>query len=577
MFSFGVYAPINFTFLNSDQGIHALMAANFDWSNSTYYWGQNRLGSIVPFLGSLLIKVGIDPLWAVSWIQYLFLSATAFLFTRIVRNWVLRYSFFILLFFPLGSFVQVVNIGQPYAPQLFFFVLMVLMTREINHAFSVKNVFNILCFWISGIISMWISELSIVPIAVLITVMFLRGVESSNLKLEIKRILLSPLIYGCIIGIGILFKIQKVLKAAFKDPGFESFGINSFIEAIRVVGVQLQRFYNSISFSDSAFIINSFATLFLIITAIIIFIGVKRIKTIGLLKKELLSNQLIFLATGLLSAGVIGLSEWAGIEEYPYRYYVFSYFSFFIGLIVYLEKTVKRKEGWLVYPFFVLAVVGGLSYLQLNKDAGRFKRNAEFNTDVKKMNDATLIGDYWYSYIIGAYNAKEIVSITPQGHHLRNPHQLNMAFGKRDIYLIKNNWIEEFPEVIAQYEKVLLKTHDESVVLGNAILQRYELSSSTVREIRIWNLEKTIKLDENWMKKISEKALNLGISEEEMVRADAKFLINERIELEKMVQKIKSDPKWMESIKVKANKNQIPIEEMVKNDARYVLKTQKKK
>ncbi len=50
--SYRAFAPLNTPNLNADRAIHVLMAADLKLPQDLYYWGQNRLGSIVPLLSA---------------------------------------------------------------------------------------------------------------------------------------------------------------------------------------------------------------------------------------------------------------------------------------------------------------------------------------------------------------------------------------------------------------------------------------------------------------------------------------------------------------------------------------------
>ena len=103
--------------LNADQVIHALMAERFDWSRDAYYWGQDRLGSLIPFLGSVLTTLGLDGLTAMVWVQAAVLLGCGALWAWLVRDVLLAVLGWSALTLPPYPFYELVNIGHPYLSQ----------------------------------------------------------------------------------------------------------------------------------------------------------------------------------------------------------------------------------------------------------------------------------------------------------------------------------------------------------------------------------------------------------------------------------------------------------------------------
>ena len=68
--SYHVYSPSSspWPFISSDVAIYPLMAYHLTlWD--LYYWGQDRTGSIIPFLAAIPVKgFGLDAVDAVTWV-----------------------------------------------------------------------------------------------------------------------------------------------------------------------------------------------------------------------------------------------------------------------------------------------------------------------------------------------------------------------------------------------------------------------------------------------------------------------------------------------------------------------------
>jgi hypothetical protein len=103
--------------LNADQAIHILMAERFDVARDAYYWGQDRLGSLLPALGAVLVALGVPSLDALAWVQVGVLLATGLVWLRLLRNQVLGALGFAAILLPIFPFHESVSIGHPYLAQ----------------------------------------------------------------------------------------------------------------------------------------------------------------------------------------------------------------------------------------------------------------------------------------------------------------------------------------------------------------------------------------------------------------------------------------------------------------------------
>jgi hypothetical protein len=69
LLSFRAFSPATAFTLNSDEASHVLMAYDFRFPTDLYYWGQDRLGSLVPLLAHGLVW-GLGPAVVVGVVHY---------------------------------------------------------------------------------------------------------------------------------------------------------------------------------------------------------------------------------------------------------------------------------------------------------------------------------------------------------------------------------------------------------------------------------------------------------------------------------------------------------------------------
>jgi hypothetical protein len=185
-----------------------------------YYWGQDKLGSIIPFLAAIPMKgFGVDAVDTVTWVVYALLLVGWAGVAILLQNPFLAWVFGVFLLTPPLHFAWLVLAGHPYTGQIFFFGLMAAaLTR-----WPARWVPPILVALAGG--SIWASDFSIIILGVITITMVLMRVD---LSLFIR---LSSLITGA--GVLVFLGVAK-LTAQFnfrllgKDPGMYGYGAYLF-------------------------------------------------------------------------------------------------------------------------------------------------------------------------------------------------------------------------------------------------------------------------------------------------------------------------------------------------------------
>ena len=145
--------------LNADQAIHILMAERFDVARDAYYWGQDRLGSLLPALGAVLVALGVPSLDALAWVQLGVLLASGLVWLRLLRNPVLGALGFAAMLLPVFPFHESVAIGHPYLAQQFFGLLWLSVLDR--GAGTQGGALRALGLPLLGLAALWASELSL--------------------------------------------------------------------------------------------------------------------------------------------------------------------------------------------------------------------------------------------------------------------------------------------------------------------------------------------------------------------------------------------------------------------------------
>ncbi len=100
----------------------------------------------------------------------------------------------------------------------------------------------------------------------------------------------------------------------------------------------------------------------------------------------------------------------------------------------------------------------------------------------------------------------------------------------------------------------------------------------------IKNMENAIFSDSHWLKTVAEKAQKYNMPVEMMVSVDAEYVVENDPALVNFVNNvrllektIKNNPDWLKKVGEKAQKKGISIDEMLRMDAKYIIKEQQKK
>lgn len=144
------------------------------------------------------------------------------------------------------------------------------------------------------------------------------------------------------------------------------------------------------------------------------------------------------------------------------RYFVSIYLSTWLMSLLILDSIewkVMRGKYIVIIMLVFVTLLGGLG--------ARFHTcyvwprniqptNVELS-EFKSLKNTGIISDYWYAYLIAALNPEEIMATPYQGASARNKRFISKVFEKQTILLIKNDWLQAFPDSIVQYDRLLFK------------------------------------------------------------------------------------------------------------------------
>jgi len=199
-----------------------------------------------------------------------------------------------------------------------------------------------------------------------------------------------------------------------------------------------------------------------IIIFIIMVIQIKNIKLSNTTKKWIL----FFLFDAVFLFGIIIVSNWTFLNGVPRRYFTCTYISFSFSFLLLLDNlNTSSKNINIINTILLLTVfVGGIGTLYNIKFiwpktiSPRVKVVSEF----EKLGQIGIISEYWNSYITSCPNP-DMIKATPHESSgaIRNYEIVDEVFEQKNIYVIKDMWLQRFPDSLKQFGRVLIKDSTE--------------------------------------------------------------------------------------------------------------------
>lgn len=428
------YSALHFPNLNSDHAIHVLMSKSFSFPEDLYFWGQDRLGSIIPMLGHVFYLLGISPLLATSMSQIILLVSAAYFFGTLVSNPFHRILILLSLLFPPIVFFEQVMVGHPYIGHFFFLGASLFIITSKKLGSSLK--YFLLPLAIAG--GFWSSELFLGNLPALL--IFL---NFGKLKISKRQglYLLASLIIA--LSFLIIAKLYAHPVGAYHKLFASPLEIwDGFMTTFKLL-------YAHLTFTSEP-----------LIGSVIPWLFIGSILLILLKRKRLIFSltSLYFLLSIFIGLGLISLSKWSALMDYPVRYYVVIIYQYILFSLLLLDKNSKQKA--LKFLIYFSLISSSLFSIYYNSAAGvdKYKMTPSTAKFFAKFSNVGVLGTYWNSYIIEAYNNSEMISSPHEREVYRNQRALNSIYLKDSILLIANNYLQPLPDSLQEFGALLIRS-----------------------------------------------------------------------------------------------------------------------
>lgn len=344
------------------------------------------------------------------------------------------------------------------------FIMNQLYTKSID-----KNIYRyhlfLLLITLLLILSIWVSDTAMLTVFIILSIHF--AFYFNKYKPNIYKVLhrkseLYYIISGLIAG-GLLIYYAKS-HAIRVENYYDFLDIRIFADSFRIfTGTMIDLFLFRID--------EPFTSIYsYLILVFLLFLMLKK----GNIKysKNQVKWIVIFTLDLILVFIIILTSKWANLNGIPRRYFGCSYISFWIIFLITFESLQRIKEIKLMNGLLLLTVIlGGLGTIYNYKYISPKKLTPTIKTvrEFEKLGKIGIISEYWNSYLSSASNPSQIKATPHKDYNVRNQNLVDSVFAQHKIYVIRDMWMDEFPDTLEQFGYCLVKKGEEFRTGGSQV------------------------------------------------------------------------------------------------------------
>jgi len=471
LLSFRLFSALYYPLLNSDNGVNVLMIHYFSLPHDLYFWGQDRMGSLVALIAQPLFQgLGLSAIASESIAHYFILLLGFLAFASFFKSYFLKIIFAIVWFFPPMRLIDVTqfSFGLHYSIiAIACYLLTFLKITKVQENGLSRHLILISVILLL-IIAVWVSDMALISVFLFGVIHLFYLIRERN-KVPVFR---QPDIYYGFGGVIIAFLfIHYAKSAADVRSNYASF--SDFETTLKTLGVFIESISDQLFFRTGELFTGIYTYLVFLFLGVLVF-------QLKKFKENPSSSRWIwfFLLDTMFLFGVIMISEWTIINDVPRRYFTCTYiaFSFFI-LLVYDNIELNRRRKMLVNSLLLITVIaGGISapYAMEYAWPKTLRPKVEVVREFERLGKIGVISNYWNSYVTSVSNP-EMIMVTPhEKAEVRNYEIVEEVFRRENIYIIRDGWMETFPDTLIQFDHTLVRVGEE-IYVGDCSVCRYEL------------------------------------------------------------------------------------------------------
>lgn len=469
--SFFLYSSRFYALLNSDDALNVLMAHYYKLPHDFYCWGQDRGGSFIPLLSQLFIKLfGCSALLSVSFSNYIVLILGYLGLSSLLKSRYYKIIFAIAWFLPFQRFIDITRfpIGVEYS----LLGIAIFLICKIESLQKTPNIWKkhalMLLTVLTLTISVWVSDLSAVSIAILLFVLLLFNfVNNKSFKLD------RTAFFYTIAGIFLCFVFVRFAKSFAAVKMDKYLTINGISEIKEAVIILKNAFRDVLVFKKKELFVGIYA--YMAILFLILFIaGILRKNNI----KRIIANKWIvfFILDFAAILCVIMLSSWVLANKMGRWYFVATYISVVMTVVLVLDNLeINKKTNVLRYGMLFLVLVGAISPIHTMKYVSpkTLRPMADVVGEFQQLGEIGVIAEYWNSYRTSCPNPDMIKATPHDKSDVRNHDLAEAVLAQDNIYIINDLWMNYFPDTLTQFGRVLVK-EGEPFRIGDCDVCKYD-------------------------------------------------------------------------------------------------------
>lgn len=473
LLSFRFYSSIYYPILNTDNAVTILMIHYFELPNDLYFWGQDRMGSLIPLLAQIPFKIfNISALTSESVVHYLILLLGFLSFSYFIKSKFLKIIFAIIWFFPPMRLIDVTqfSFGIHYSLIGISCYLFDYSRKIKKHNQFIKYVLILILIAILLSAAIWVSDMAMISVFLFIAVQLYLYVKNNNSIIHIYK---NVEFYITIIGVIFCYLfISYAKKTASNQQDYSTFS------EIETITKTLNIFTNSVLDFFKFKTDEPFTSVYSYLVLVLFILVISQFKKI---RTDTFKNIwfILFLLDALCLFAVIMISKWTYLNGVPRRYFTCTYISFSFTIILILDNInfSKKIQNVTNILIFTTVIIGGLGALYNIKYIWpkTMKPRVEYSKEFESLGNIGVISEYWNSYITSCTNP-ELIKATPHDTSwaVRNYKIVDEVFNQDNIYIIRDMWFETFPDTAKQFGRVLIKNGDEFKI-GDCKVCNYNL------------------------------------------------------------------------------------------------------
>lgn len=407
-----------------------------------------------------------SPVLAVSFSNYLVLILGYIGFSSLFQQRFTKFIFALIWFFPPVPFIDLLR--YPIGVQYSLFGFSIFIINQVNFKTRPNTVNYLFLVLLLGVIctTVWVSDFALVSLIILALFLYLDYYyhhRSIRLNKQIVLFLLTVVIVtAAFIGYAkstVLSTTDNYLK------------LNDFKDVMVGMRLIISNINNLLLFKSLNWLLSIYSWLVLISISIILIFASQN--TYSFRDKKWV---FFFLADFFTVFGTLLMSKWVFLNEMGSWYFVAPYISLSMVLLLLIDEfSLKLKSQKVVISFlFIAALFGAITtpYALNFIRPKTLKSKISIRSEFLELGRIGVIGEFWNSYITACPDPAQIKSTPHDMSKVRNQNLVDEVFKQPKLYLIKDMWLNEFPDTIIQFG-YFLKKEGKSFHIGDCDINQY--------------------------------------------------------------------------------------------------------